>query len=133
MKRRCLLTVVWLFPIVFAAGLARSDDDWDTHILKQLDEPTRIVFRDTPLHDAAVYLSDVHNIVIRLDIPAIEGIGMSVDTPVNARREKVPLHKALHDTLEPHNLSFMIKDGVLMVTTTQVAKEWQKEYAERDK
>jgi hypothetical protein len=123
---------VWLFSLtLISAAVARADDPRDVRIRRALAQPTQVEFKDAPLKDAIAYLSDYHDIAIKLDEAALGKAGIDPDLPLTAELKNVPLEFALWKILAPNGMSFMIKDHVLTVTTEKAASAWQKEFAKR--
>ncbi len=79
------------------------------------------------------YLSDLHGIQIRIDEDALKKAKIDVKTPVYQKVKDVRLGKALREMLWSYDLSFMVKDHVLTITTPDIAKGWQKAHADLTK
>ncbi len=97
----------------------------EREILKQLDEPTRMDFEQTPLEEAVEYLSEYHGIDILLDRRALDTIGLGEDTPVTIRVKGISLRSGLKlmcKSIDPA-LAFTIDNEVLMLTTREVMEE----------
>lgn len=123
---------VWLFSLaLMSAAVTQADDPRDVRIRSELEQRTLVAFKDTPLEDAIVYLSDYHDIPIKFDAAALKKARIDPDLPVTAKLKNVPLEFALWKILAPNKMSFMIKDHVLMVTTEEAASAWQKEFSRR--
>ncbi len=90
-------------------------------ILAVLEKPTTMEFHETPLQDAIDYLKDLHGIQIRLDTKALEDAGMGSDTPVSYSVNGVKLKSGLRWLLRPHDLTYLVRDEVLLITTTDNA------------
>ena len=123
---------VWLLCLtLMTAAVARADDPRDVRIRRQLDDKTQVDFTHTPLKDAIAYLSDFHDIPIKLDAAALKKARINPDLPVTAKLKNVPLEFALWKILAPNKMSFMIKDHVLTVTMEEAASAWQKQFSRR--
>lgn len=97
----------------------------EQEILKQLDEPTRMDFEETPLEEAVEYLSEYHGIDILLDRRALDTIGLGEDTPVTTRVKGISLRSGLKlmcKSIDPA-LAFTIENEVLVLTTREVMEE----------
>jgi hypothetical protein len=92
-------------------------------ITKELSEPTEMEFIETPLQEAVDYLKDRHGIEIQLDSKALEEAGMGNDTPVTRTLKNITLRSALRLLLDTYDLTYVIKDEVLLITTTDVASQ----------
>ncbi|MEX0679657.1 MAG: hypothetical protein WD063_21485 [Pirellulales bacterium] len=117
--------------VVMSAAVARADDPRDVKIRRELETFTRVDFKDTPVEDGLVYLSDLHDIPIKLDAAALQKARIDPEAPLTAKLEDVPLEFALWKILSPNKMSFMIKDHMLTVTTEEKARAWQKEFSRR--
>ena len=93
-------------------------------IEKALASPTQLDFADTPLQDVVDYLKDVHHIEIQLDRRVLEDVNVKGDTPVTISVKGVTLKSALRlmlRNMQPE-LTYMIKDEVLLITTPDIAE-----------
>jgi hypothetical protein len=95
----------------------------ERRITAALDDQTTINFADTPLTDVVDFLSRTHEIPIILDKVAIEEAGLLVDEPVNLTLAGVTLQSALKIILSESELTYVIEDEVMKVTTIEVANE----------
>jgi len=90
-------------------------------IKAELSNNTTMDFIETPLQDAVDYLKDLHGIEIQLDSKALEDGGMGTDTPVSRKLSGISLRSALRLLLGSIDLTYIIKDEVLLITTKEVA------------
>ncbi|MGZ0166145.1 MAG: VWA domain-containing protein [Planctomycetales bacterium] len=95
----------------------------ERRITAALDDQTTINFADTPLTDVVDYLSRTHEIPIILDVVAIEEAGLLVDEPVNLVLAGITLQSALKIMLSEFELTYVIEDEVMKITTVEVAAE----------
>ena len=95
----------------------------ERRITAALDDQTTINFADTPLTDVVDYLSRTHEIPIILDVVAIEEAGLLVDEPVNLVLAGITLQSALKIMLAEFELTYVIEDEVMKITTVEVAAE----------
>ncbi len=93
----------------------------EENIAAQLDKQTEVAFIDTPLTDVVTFLSDYHNIPIIIDNEALTEEGIAADTAVTRTLTGVKLRSALKIILQPLQLSYVIEDEVMKITTS--AKE----------
>lgn len=113
---------------------------------RELESWTTFEFTDTPLRDAARFISDMHNFPVVLDAQAFEDAGLDTDLPITIHvvnppemvtalakdgitpqdieqlhkkysDHMVPLHQALTWLLRPHGLTWYVEDDVLHITT----------------
>ena len=90
----------------------------EQQILKQLDQPTEVTFRDNELTMALDHLKDLHGIEIRVEPAQVA----AQDIKVTLETSKIPLRSCLNLLLEPNDLCYFIEDDVLKVTTRQAAE-----------
>jgi hypothetical protein len=97
----------------------------EAEILKQLDEPTRMDFEETPLDEVVDYLKEFHGIEIQLDTKALDEVGIGSDTPVTSRVRGISLRSGLRLMLKAVDptLTYAIQNEVLMITTREAAEE----------
>ncbi len=86
-----------------------------------LDQDTTMEFTEMPLQDAMDYLKDLHGIEIQLDSKALEEAGIGSDSPVTLNLKGISLRSALRLLLNPMDLTSIIKDEVLLITTKEKA------------
>jgi hypothetical protein len=86
-----------------------------------LKNPTQIEFFETPLQDVIDFLSHEHKIEIQIDVRALDDVGMGTDQPISKHLERVLLRDALELMLEELDLSWVIRNNVLLITTKEEA------------
>jgi hypothetical protein len=94
----------------------------ETRILAALEEPTTLEFTETPLQDAVDYLKAKHELQIQLDSKALEDVGIASDTPVTRSVKNIKLKSALGLLLRDMDLTYLIQDEVLLITTKDKAE-----------
>ena len=92
-------------------------------IRQSLDKQTDVDFNETPLKDALQFLKDLHNINIFLDETAISDEGIQTDTPITLQLSGISFRSVLKLMLEPLQLTYVIDDEVMKITTTVKAGE----------
>ncbi len=90
---------------------------------KALEVPVAIGVEEQPLADVVDYLSSHANVAIVLDNRALCDLGVSGDTPVTLALPRLPLRSALDLMLRDFALTWVIQDGVLLITTPEKAEE----------
>lgn len=116
-----------------------SAEPSDHAILTALNEPTSIDFTDVPLADCLDYLVDFHNIPIVIDEDGLKEVKVTRETPFTYKSKKegntstFPLCRALWAMLGRSDVSFMIVDHKLVITSARKAKEWQADFAKNVK
>ena len=94
----------------------------EKRIVQALDQETSINFTETPLTDAIQFLAQRHEIPILLD-PAVEVAGTPPDSPISVPPlGGIPLRSALNIILKPLNLTYVIQDNVMYITTVEDAQ-----------
>lgn len=121
-----LKTLLW-FTAVVAAFLAgapldrylaeRHADPSETKVWQALDEPTELDFTDQPLSDVIDFLKARHNIEVQIDARALEDAGLGSDTPITRTLKGITLRSALRLMLSELELTYVVRNGVLMITT----------------
>jgi hypothetical protein len=80
-------------------------------------------FTETPLRDVIAQLKDSQGIPIQLDMKALEDAGIDLDTPVTKDLSGISLRSSLRLLLGDIDLTYLIKDEVLLITTKEKAGE----------
>jgi hypothetical protein len=120
-----LKSLLWLTVVVaaFCAGTQldryleehRADPN-ETRIRKALDENTELDFTQAPILFVIDYLKECHQIEIQLDEKAFADEGRSGLT-VTIQVRGITLRSALKTILSDLDLTYVIQNGVLMITT----------------
>ena len=103
----------------------KATGEAEQRIEKALRSPlhsTGLDFVDTPLADVITALQDDYGIPIQLDNAALEEIGVGTDEPVTVNLHNVSLRSALRLMLKNLQLTYIIRDEVLMITSPQEAE-----------
>ena len=90
-----------------------------------LNSTTQLEFTDAPLQDVIDYLKQTKEIEIQLDKRVLEDVNVTSDTPVTINVKGISLKSALRIMLRnmQPELTYMIKNEVLLITTPDVASE----------
>jgi hypothetical protein len=88
----------------------------------QLGRETNFDYLDTPLKDVIDEIALRHGIPIIINISALEDFGIGTDTPVTISLQGISLRSALKLMLRELELTFIIKDEVLQITTPEEAE-----------
>jgi hypothetical protein len=78
-------------------------------------------FQATPLVDALTQIQADYGLPIQVDKPALEEAAIGTDTQVDANIHNTSLRAALRLMLNTIQLTYVIHDGYLLVTTREVA------------
>ena len=95
----------------------------EQQLRRELDSKTSVRFIESPLSDAVMQLSQAHDIPLLIDNRALEEIGLSSQEPVNLTVVNVSLRSALRLMLAEHELTHVIRDEVLIITTQEAAEQ----------
>src|SRR5262249_5994045 len=95
----------------------------EAKIREALREPTALEFFETPLSDVVDYLKDLHGIEVQLDLKALGDEGIAMETPVTLKMKGVSLKTGLRTMLDRIDLTYVIRDEVLMITTPSRAAD----------
>ena len=105
------------------AGDPQVTREMTNRIERALRSKTECDFIEQPLDNVLSWLEDVHGIPIWLDKVALADEGIIPDQQVSLQKRGIALQTALRLILEPLGLTYVIDDGVLMITTQAKADE----------
>ncbi len=94
----------------------------NARIRKALSKPIEIAFNDAPLADVIAYLREVFNVAIVIDRRALDDVGLGSDTPVTVSLKGISLRSALRLILGELDLTYVVRDEVLKITTPEEAE-----------
>jgi hypothetical protein len=94
----------------------------EAKIIAALDDKTELEFVDQPLSDVVEYLRERHEIEIQLDNKALADAGLGSDTPVTRNIKGITLRSALRLMLGEMDLTYVIRNEVLMITSKTEAE-----------
>ena len=95
----------------------------EQRINKALQEKTSFNFPEIPLQEVVEYLQERHNITIILDKRALSDEGLDPETPITFSVEQVSLRAALRQMLHDLDLTYIIENEMLVITTTAASLE----------
>ncbi len=93
-------------------------DRIETELAKQ----TSVDFVEQPLKDVLLFLSDLHKIPIVLQKKKLEEAGVSPDAAITTNLRGVSLRSALNIILKEWELTYLVRDEVLQITTPEDAE-----------
>lgn len=104
--------------------LTGSDADAEeiARIEKTLNAKADFDFTESPLKDVAATVGKLHEIPILLDRAALEDAGIENNTPVTISVRNLKLRQALALLLRDLELTWIVSDGVLTITTREAAE-----------
>ena len=94
-----------------------------TEIVGKLSQVISIDAVEEPLTDLAAALSETSSIPIVIDRRALEEIGLSAEEPVSISLKNITLRSALRLLLRDLDLTYMIGDEVMQITTIEAAEQ----------
>jgi hypothetical protein len=103
---------------VFRSANLKSRNQIDS----ALDSKTEMSFLDAPLKEAVESLEQHHQIPIEIDITALGEAGLTDDAPVTKELAGISLRSGLKLLLRDLDLTFLIDDEVLQITTPEEAE-----------
>lgn len=83
---------------------------------------TGLDFPETELEEVVDFLRNEYEIPIQIDYAALDELGISPGDPVDVNVEDISLSSALRIMLRPLDLTTMIEDEVLLITTEEYAE-----------
>src|SRR5262245_6720490 len=100
-------------------------DPRDASIRAALDQETDMKFVENPLSGVFDDLKQRHAIEIQLDHRALDDASIPRDTPITKSIKGVTLRSALNILLDDLDLTYVIQNGVLKITTEAEAQKLQ--------
>lgn len=92
-------------------------------ILKALNTPVTVRFKGSRFEDVIEYLQTITGQTIFLDKAALDEAQVKYDAPVTISVRGVSVRTLLRKILSDLNLSYVVKDEVIQVTSAEKAKE----------
>ncbi|MDZ4784178.1 MAG: VWA domain-containing protein, partial [Planctomycetia bacterium] len=96
-----------------------SNSPSEERIFSALNEETSLQFTESPLSDVITYIKERHKIPIQLDTAALDTAGVTTDSPVTIDVEGISLKSALRLMLKSIELTYTVRDEVLLITTPE--------------
>ncbi|MDA7493004.1 VWA domain-containing protein, partial [bacterium] len=100
-----------------------GDNETERRIQSALGDETSQSFIELPLSEAITQISEAHDIPIVIDNQALEDIGLSAEEPVTITLKNVTLRSFLRIMLRDLDLTYVIKDEVMQITSQEAAEE----------
>jgi hypothetical protein len=134
-QRTAVLATAFVLITVsgFGSALAASPNPQNNPILKEiferLDLNAQIDMNQYPIDDLVDVMSDQYRIPFAIDLVTLREAGIDYRRLLFTHTEKeVPLRKILKHFLAQHNLSFVVKNYRVLITTADAAQKWQAEF-----
>jgi len=123
-KTLSLSAVAFCAALLLSGGLKRcpaaDTPSAEQKIEQELEKPTQLEFIETPLQDVIDYLKKRHGIEIQVDRKALSDVGLDASTlPITKRLKGLSLRSALELTLHDLDLTYLVQDEVLLITTPE--------------
>jgi len=112
-------------PPSFCQCVGETNSQSVARINKALAGPLKEVgleFQDEPLESVVNFLQSDYNIPVQMDVKAMEDSGLSPDQPITIKVRNVSLKSALRLMLRPKNLTYIVANEVLIITTPDEAE-----------
>lgn len=97
----------------------RTFEDAAQRLKHELDKPTSMEFVEQPLKDVVLFLQEQHAMPIFLCIKKLEEASVSPDSPITKNLKGIRLRTALELMLKDLELTYVEKDGILLITTPE--------------
>lgn len=76
-------------------------------------------FANTPMLEIVDFIRDEYDIEVQVDTTALDDLGIGVDEPITCDLRNISLGSALRNMLQQLELTYVIADEVLLVTTQE--------------
>jgi len=93
----------------------------DTKVFAELEKRSDFDFMEARLQDVIEFIMSTYDINIVLDEQALEWRGE--DVFINLKLKNVPLKTAFKFMLEPNDLKYIVKDGLIFISTPEEIQE----------
>ena len=100
-------------------GSETGESEEELRIEKSLSKPVSLDFKDTPLNEVIHHLATAADVNVVLDSLGLQEVGAQPTTKVTLKVGGVKLKSVLNLLLEPLELTYMIDDEVLKITSRQ--------------
>ncbi|QDU99096.1 hypothetical protein [Lignipirellula cremea] len=87
-----------------------------------LAKPFQADYDQTPLNKIVKEIADKFNITVLIDTRALDGVGLDSDTPMTLHTAEISLDSVLRHLLKELELTYMISDEALLITTPDEAE-----------
>ena len=107
---------------VVAGRAELSDQVAEKRIEEALERECNISVVESPMLDLFKKIEREFDINVELDTRALDSVGIGTDTPITRRIKGISLHSALQLMLRDLELTWMVRNGTLLVTTPEEAE-----------
>jgi hypothetical protein len=92
-------------------------------VLAKLEQPVDYKFSETPLEEVIEYFSSANEINFSIDNSALDTLGLDSSLPITQQMRDVALRQALGLILSQHDLTYVVREGIAVVTSQEEAEE----------
>ena len=110
-------------PATEQEAAAPSEQQRNAATLKLLQEPVQLEFIDTPLNDVVAFMADHSKLQFYIDRKALGDAGIPLDVPLLVELENISREMALDLTLRQADLTYYVRDGVIIITTPSALEQ----------
>lgn len=107
----------------FQTGQGNRFDIVDSPNVARIEEallaPGQVEFVDAPLSEVVEQLQQRFGIAIGIDAAALEEVGITKESPVTGSYSDISLRSILNHLLRPLQLTYVIRDEILVITTQE--------------
>ncbi len=123
----CCALVGWSLLILLASQSLGQEtlprpNEAEARIGAALKQPTKLEFVDQPMSNVFDFLQEHHKIAIQIDNRALSDEGIGSDTPITVHLDGISLRSALGLVLGQLDLTYVVRNEVLMITTRTEAE-----------
>lgn len=108
-------------PVFWASGPTTSEVERIHSALSGSLTERGLNFDGTPLSKVTKFLRDEYDIEVQLDLQALDDLGISPDDPIDVKLRNISLKSALRIMLRQLDLTYIISDEVLLITSEEEA------------
>lgn len=105
--------------------LSQKEPPTEETIRKALQKPMEVKFEEVPLNKFVASLAKATGVNLILDEAALVEEGLALDEPITRQGDPIAAARLLDRVLEPLDLTWMIEDGVVQITTLIAAEDKQ--------
>ncbi len=100
----------------------QQDRNWEENIDSALDKKVSVKHTEDQLCDFAAELTELTDQLCLIDKSALDDVGIGVDVPLTFHFKDMSVRSVLNHVLHDLDLTWMIRDGALVITTPEEAE-----------
>jgi hypothetical protein len=105
----------------FEASAAHKRNTKIRHVLASPLLPDGLDISEMPLGDFATLIREQYKIEVQLDVQGLDDLGLTPDDAITFRIANVPLGVGIRETLRQFDLTYIVRDGFLLITSEDEA------------